>query len=273
LSVENADLVLAELPYFLGDWPVRWAGEEPPPRCDIEVRERPGGQFEIAGPGDAVEAYADALAAANGLAGALISGLIMHNADLVCAHAGAAEIGRGLVVVLGASFAGKSSVALHLAAAGHRLFGDDRIALRMSAARGVCLGLMPKVRLPLPEDAGARFREFVAAYTELEGNGTAYLKPWSAEAARFGDEAALSALVLLERTAHASPTLRRAKPSEMVRALFGNVHAPHHASDELLRRLAELAGTVPGYRLTFESSRLAAERLAALLTGQAGADG
>jgi hypothetical protein len=59
----------------------------------------------------------------------------------------------------------------------------------------------------------------------------------------------------------------------MVRALVENVHAPHIASQDLLARLAVLANRVPGYRLRFSSSRLAAERLAALLTGRAPADG
>jgi hypothetical protein len=272
LAVENVDLVLAELPYFLGDWPIQWAGDKPAARVDIAVRERPEGQFEIAGPGAAVDVYANAFDAANGLAGALVSGLTTRDTDLVCAHAGAAEIGGGLAVLLGASFAGKSSVALQLAAGGHRLFGDDRIAIRTAAARGFCLGLLPKVRLPLPDDAGARFREFVDAYTELEDGGNAYLKPWSAEAARFGDEAPLSALVLLDRSAVGSTLLGRATPSDVVRTLVGNVHAPHLASEDLLRKLAALAGTVPGYRLKFQSSRLAAERLIAFLTGRVEAD-
>jgi hypothetical protein len=271
--VENADLVLAELPYFLGGWPIQWAGEAARVKSDIAVRAGSGGEISIVGPGDAVEAYGNAFDAANGLAGALVSALVARDAGLVCAHAGAAKVRGGLVVVLGASFAGKSSVALHLAAAGHRLFGDDRLAIRTADARGLCLGLMPKVRLPLPDDAGARFREFVAAYTELESGGAAYLKPWSAETARFGDEAAIGALVLLERGSGAKTALVRATRPEIVRALVENVHAPHLRAQDLLERLAALAAAVPAYRLRFRSSRLAAQRLAALSGGEAGPDG
>jgi hypothetical protein len=273
LTVENADLVLAELPYFIADWPVQWAGDAATGTIDVAVHAGTDGDISIVGPGASSEAYGNSFDAANGLAGALVSAFIARDPGLVCAHAGAAEVAGGLVVVLGESFAGKSSVALQLAAAGHRLFGDDRLAIRTADARGVCLGLMPKVRLPLPADAGVRLREFVAAYTELEGDGTAYLKPWSAETARFGDAAPLAALVLLDRAPGATVALDRATPSEIVRALIGNVHAPHLGSRDLVARLAELAALVPGYRLRFESSRLAADRLSSLLTGRAGPDG
>jgi hypothetical protein len=271
LVVENADLVLAELPYFLCDWPIQWAGDDVGAIADIGVRREAGG-FTVTGPGSVVETFHDSFAAANGLAGALISGLIARDKGLICAHAGAAEVGGRLVAVLGTSFAGKSSIAIQLAAAGHRLFGDDRLAIRLAEGRGVCLGLMPKIRLPIPDDAGPRFEEFVAAYTELEGDGVAYLKPLASEVAPFSEEAPLAAVVLLERIADAEVVLRPASPPEMVRALVENIYASHIGAQDLLSRLAAFAARVPGYRLRFSSSRAAAERLAALLTGRATAD-
>jgi hypothetical protein len=108
LLVENADLVLAELPYFLGDWPIRWAGGDAA-APDIGIRQE-SGQFVVAGPGPASETFPDAFGAANGLAGALVAGLVGRDPDLVCAHAGTAEVAGRLVAVLGDSFAGKSSL-------------------------------------------------------------------------------------------------------------------------------------------------------------------
>jgi hypothetical protein len=164
------------------------------------------------------------------------------------------------------------ALAIHLAAAGHRLFGDDRLAVRLADGHGLCLGLMPKVRLPVPGDAGPRFAEFVDAYTELEGDGVAYLKPLATEAARFGDAAPIAALVLLERVDGAEVALAAVSPAEVVRVLVENVHAPHIASRDLVPRLAALAAKISGYRLRFSSSRLAAERLAGLLTGRVPSD-
>jgi hypothetical protein len=45
------------------------------------------------------------------------------------------------------------------------------------AAEG--LGLMPKVRLPLPRDCGPRFAEYVEAFTEIQGDDAGYLKLWA----------------------------------------------------------------------------------------------
>ncbi|MBT6119140.1 MAG: PqqD family peptide modification chaperone, partial [Rhodospirillaceae bacterium] len=83
--------------------------------------------------------------AANALAGALVEGFVRQDEALVCLHAAAVRLGPALVLFVGDSEAGKSSLSLHLAAAGHRFFGDDRIVLDLSAepVAGLCLGLAP----------------------------------------------------------------------------------------------------------------------------------
>lgn len=69
-------------------------------------------------------------------------------------NAGAVLVRRSAVVFAGASHAGKSSIALHLAAAGLSLLGDDRILITSDdgvlTARST--GLSRKIRVPLPVD-------------------------------------------------------------------------------------------------------------------------
>jgi hypothetical protein len=276
ILVRNAEAVLAHLPLFLGGWPPRWI--EPAAAggaaADIDIIEHPDGTIEVATAGHRAS-FAGAFDAANGLAGALISAFIARHRSTVCLHAGSAMVGGGVVALIGGSHSGKSSVALQLAAAGYRLFGDDRIAVDLADAatpRALCLGLMPKVRLPLPPDCGARFAEFVEGYSEVQDETAAYLKPWAGEAASFGEAAPLRALVVLDRAQGVPARLDRLGRAALLRTMIENVTAPQLDAGAVVAHLDALARRIPGYALGFGSSREAAALLGRSLR-EAEADG
>ena len=267
LLVENAEALMPYLPYYMAGWPLKWAGAEAARAPDIRVVENPDSTFQVIskGPGGADFSFDNPYDAANGLAGALISVFVARDPTMVCLHAGAARVGDGLVVVIGDSLAGKSSVALQLAVLGNRFFGDDQIAVTLeNPSCGMCLGLMPKVRLPLPEDCGDGFREFVDGYSSMQGEDMAYLKLWEGEAGTFGETAEVRALVFLDRTESGASELRPASPPELVKAMVRTAFAPHIPSTDLLAGLTRLAAAVDAYHLRFSSSRDAA----ALLSGK-----
>ncbi len=276
VTVRNAEALLAHLPVFLGGWPIRRLGEGGDARPDIDVMKRAGGRLAIrvSGPGGNEIDCADEFEAANALAGGLIACFVAATPNRFCLHAGAARTGAGLAIVLGGSGAGKSSVSLQMAAAGYRLFGDDRLAVEAAGdesggARGISLGLMPRLRLPLPADCGARFAEFVDGYTEIRDHEVAYLKLWEGEAAGFGETAPLAALVILERREDGPVLLEPEGRASMVKALLGNSFAPHISAARLVERLRTMVGACACYRVTFASSREAAEAIAAALGGAA----
>lgn len=270
LRVRNAEALLAHLPFFLAGWPFGRAGPATEEAADIEIAAPAGASVTVirAGPGGGRRQFGDAFDAAAGLADALVGGLVAADPALVCVAAGGAEVSGGLVVLLGAPAAGKSSVALHLAATGHRLFGEDRLALRRcgAAAAGMCLGLTPRVRLPMPRDAGAAFVEFVDGFTELRRHGRAYLKLWSGEAAEFGELAPVAAFVVLDRLADGPDALAPAARSDVLGALDAATYAPHLSAAARAASLSALADAAPGYRLRFADSRRAAARVARELT-------
>lgn len=261
VAVENAEAVLPYLPYFLAGWAIQWAGADADREPDVRVLEEENGMFRVisSGPGGADFSFDNPYDAANGLAGALISVHVARDPNAICLDAGAARIDEGLVIVIGDSFAGKSSVALHLAVLGHRFFGDDQIAVTLGPdAMGTCLGLMPKVRLPLPEDCGDAFREFVEGYSSMQGDDMAYLKLWEGEAGDFGETAPISALVFLDRVAEGDAVLKPASASDLVKNMVSTAFAPHIASADLLAGLTQLAAGTASYHLRFSSSREAA---------------
>jgi hypothetical protein len=272
IRVGNAELLLAQLPIFLGGWPCRRLDDEDRADMDISIVERPDKKIEVklTGPGALDSVFEDEFGAADGLANALIAAFISRHADTLCLHASSVQLGPGLVVLLGDSLAGKSSVALQLSAAGYRLFGDDRLAVRPGEGgvfSGICLGLTPKVRLPLPADCGRRFAEYVESFTEIRDDTVAYLKLWEGEAAVFQEHSPIEAFVILNRAESGSCTLSPASRPAIVRALLAQCFAPHIAAQDLVPVLTDMASGVAGYELGFSHSGEAASLLTATLRG------
>jgi len=179
-------------------------------------------------------------------------------------------VNGGLTLLLGGTAADRSGVALQLTAAGYRLFGDDRLGVELSGdggAHGLCLGLMPRVALPLPADCGQRFAEFVDGYTEIRDERTIYLKLWEGEAAGFGETAPLAALVRLDRATAGPARLEPDSPAALAEALRAGSFAPQIAPARLAELLAAIAGKCACYRLGFAGIREAAEAAAAGLRG------
>lgn len=259
--VENAEAVMPYLPYYLAGWPLKWAATGDDRKPDIQVVENSDGTFRVisSGLGAASLAFDNPYDAANGLSGELVSTYVSRAPQTVCLHAGAARVGDGLVVVIGDRFVGKSSVAIHLAVLGNRFFGDDQIALKLeNPYSGMCLGLMPKVRLPLPDDCGDPFREFVDGYTSMRGDAMAYLKLWEGEASTFGETAPVRAIVFLVRTETGKSSLRPGSRPELLKAMVRTAFAPHISSLQLLSSMTRFVDSTDTYHLRFSSSRDAA---------------
>jgi hypothetical protein len=279
VMVRNAERVLPHLTIFLGGWAVRYAGKasESDRVPDIDIAEQRDGGIKVVlnGPCGYELSFDDEFNAANGLASALIAAFVTSEPEQVCLHAASVSVGSGgnaaIAVLLGESFAGKSSTALQMAAAGYRLFGDDRLAVALDETveedvlNGLCMGLMPKVRLPLPPDCGARFSEFIDGNTEICDEQAAYLSIWDNEAATFGEQAPVAAFIMLDRRDSGDCVLERAPRGDIVRTLVANCYAPHIPSSALVPLLSRIAGRVDGYRLQFSSSRDAGEAIAAEL--------
>jgi hypothetical protein len=187
--------------------------------------------------------------------------------DQWVAHAGAVERDGRLILFFGDTMAGKSSLALHLAAAGRRIFGDDRMivaAPQSGPPTGSALGLARKLRLPLPEDfdpaavAYARARQMAQTAEDV-----VYLRADGADVAPFGARLPIAAVVMLDRRPEAAPAISAIGAAEAVRRLIALSMAPHLSAGEQLALLARLVGAVPVLRLSAPGSAAAAAALLA----------
>ncbi|MGE0722727.1 MAG: hypothetical protein AB7O45_00045 [Alphaproteobacteria bacterium] len=261
IGVAGPAEVLDWLAVFL-DWPVAAAPAAP------DVRVEPGGRgFRIVGGNgpDAVRTTATAIDAANFATAAMIEALVAADPALARVHAAALDGPAGLVLLVGASGAGKSSIALHLARAGHRLFADDQIVLRLAGrpVEGIALGLRPKVRRPIPASFGPSFEAFVRTRTALTTDDFLALALDATLQAPFASRRPVAAIVLVERLPEGPARLERTAAASALRRLLAETIGQPDRTAGRVAALAQLCAAVPAFQLIYADSVAAAAALRA----------
>lgn len=257
------DSLADHLRQFLADWPHERVATAPPPAPDIVVRvEGSAHTMFCRGLPDETYLCTDPFHVTQTVVGALIYTYLSQVDDGVLIHAAAVELGDGVALLVGGGQAGKSSLGLHLAAAGHRLYGDDGVIHCLARwprpATATCLGVNPKVRLPLPDNCGVGYRRFVETRAVFRNEVLAILRLEEERAACFGEEREIAALIALDRRDSGEAVLAPVAPSAMLRKVLECGFSICLTVDALLTGLSELARKVPGYVLRYSSSAEAA---------------
>jgi hypothetical protein len=182
--------------------------------------------------------YTDAplygLGLAGGLCGLLADVLTAHaeaNPGTLTLHCGAVRFGDGLAVLCGPRRAGKSTLVARLAAEPDlAVFCDDVLPVDVEG-HGLALGVAPRLRLPLPTGASARFRDHVEAHLGPADDRYGFL--CAPTVARHGARAPIAALIVLHRQDSGPARLHHLDPGEAMQHLlarnFGDLQTPAHA--------------------------------------------
>lgn len=204
----------------------------------------------------------------------LLMAYVCDSASQMCLHGAGLEIGGKLVVFPTSGKGGKSTLSVHLVAAGARLFSDDVVPLTGTDNTAVALGIAPRLRLPLSEQASPQFREFVRSHAALGDEQYQYVPPDDAYWAPLGEEAPVAALVALERLprVHKAELLPATK-SEGLRFAIGEYFGEKIAASEILRRLHEVVQAVPCYRLRYAEGEQAVRLLLHRFGGRSPSNG
>jgi hypothetical protein len=207
--------------------------------------------------------------AANALAGLLIDAILAQNKTFCCLHAAAVEVDGSAVLFAGPSEAGKSTLALRLAARGCRHLAGDRVLLLDGDApyRVSGLGLAAKARTPLPP--GPELAALVDARWYLTDETIAYLHLADDEALGFGDIRPLGCVILprcdpdLENEAFLEP----AAAGNIARSLIEEAISPAGPA-LLVPAMGRLAEACQGYILHYRDGTVAAELLPSELSNK-----
>lgn len=209
-------------------------------QCDSHLDDRRSRQF------DAVNAVCDAVSV-------LASALPAERPDLICLHAaGVAILGR-MVVFPNIRKAGKSTLSAALAMAGFALFSDDVIPVFFTAdgqARGLAMGMAPRLRLPLHDSFGAAFCQWVDQVAGPANRQYQYLAVESQPA--HGATSPIGAYVILDRQDDPVPAcLVDVPPDAAMDALLHQNFTRDRHSGDILQAVAASLRDRPVYRLTY----------------------
>ena len=106
----------------------------------------------------------------------LVSVTLATQPHLMIVHGASLCVGDSGIIISGHSHSGKTTTALHLAARGHRLLGDELAVLRLASGELIplarALHLRPGPRTEALATALAPFKEATGAATDAEWTGT-----------------------------------------------------------------------------------------------------
>lgn len=266
IRVAGAKPLLRKLAVCLPDWRAEPIEADEVDEAEITVeRTKQGYLIRCALFSDGAVRSNRTVYAAGAVAGALTSLYVAQVEDTLLLHAAATVSKEGLLIFLGDTLAGKSTLALQIASDGRRIFADDRLAIRRKGAgRFECLslGVAAKARLPLPPACGAAFADFVETHCAMDSKTVAHLTLPAEIMAPLGETAPARALIVLDR--RTEPTTASMAPlsaSEILRDTLPKCLPSELSSSRLLQQAAELARALPGYRLTFSDSGAASNLL------------
>ncbi|MFQ5783797.1 MAG: PqqD family protein [Alphaproteobacteria bacterium] len=191
----------------------------------------------------------------------LLRAYVADDRTLLCLHSAAAEFAGRLVVFPSDYRAGKSTLSAYLAAAGVRLYADDVLPIKEDDNRGVAPGILPRLRLPLPPEAAADFRDYVSRHKGIANERALYLDLDADALAQHGEQAPIGGFVLLDREAGAPAELKPLGKSEMLKRVILRNFAREVEPVDILERLHALVDAGPSYVLRYGGGAEAAALL------------
>lgn len=219
--------------------------------CECPLDDRPARWF------DPVNAVCDAISA-------LALALPAERAELICLHAAGVAMAGRLVVFPNIRRAGKSTLSAALAQAGFRVFSDDVVPVYFpgDSARGLAMGMAPRLRLPLPESLGPGFRDWADRVAGPSNRQYRYLQVPGQPS--YGETLPIGAFVILDRQETQVPARLDPMPPDaaMDALLHQNFTRDRHSAD-ILQLMARVLTARPVYRLTYSDLDSAVTCLAA----------
>jgi len=186
--------------------------------------------------------------------------VVADDPSLLCLHTAAVDFGDGLYLFPSTYNAGKSILTTHLASLGVKVFADDVLYIT-NENLGMSPGIRPRLRQPLPEDAGDSFDTFIADRRGPESRRFLYLKLHPGEMADYRETAPIKGIIELHRDPEASLEMLPASTGDILkRTLLQNFSGPISAL-ETLDRLHGISEAAQRFTLRYPDGASAARHL------------
>lgn len=199
--------------------------------------------------------------------------LLVHSGSRYGAlHAAAIAVEDRLILIPAKRRAGKSTLIAALAARGAKIVADDLVLFDRETGEMIATGCLPRLRLPLPENAAPELQDFVDANTVLSDGYYAYLDPGQANNAAHGGRFRLGAILVPERREEMQrAVLDRLSGGDALLGLLSQDTSRERDSADLIAFHGSIARSVPAFRLTYSEPVEAASAILGAFQPQASA--
>ena len=191
----------------------------------------------------------------------LIHALVEGHTRMLCLHCAAVDFGSGLVIFPNPYRSGKSLLSVKLASQGLRLFSDDVLPVTDLRGSGMALGILPRLRLPLPRQSANGLFDFVNRRIAPQNDRYRYIHLNRDELAPLGTELPIRAIVLLDRRPEGKPFLRKVEKSDVVKQMILRNFARQNPALEIVDRIYSITLKAKCYRLGYNTLEQAVKLL------------
>ena len=191
----------------------------------------------------------------------VIHAYVADHKDMLCLHCAAVEFNRGLVVFPNTYRAGKSTFSLKLVESGGRLFTDDVLPISNQGDAGLALGILPRLRLPLPDQISSDFANFIKNRCGPHNDRYLYVRLGLNEQAALGTTAPIRGITILQREKNAEPQLSKVKRSTVGKDMILRNFARQNPGLEIVDRLYAVVDKAVCYRLQYDNLEQASNLL------------
>lgn len=186
--------------------------------------------------------------------------VVAENPSLLCLHTAAVDFGDGLYLFPSTYNAGKSTLVTHLASLGLKVFADDVLYISDDNL-GLSPGVLPRLRLPLPEDGGDVFNSFVASRGGPKSSRFLYLKLKPGELADYRQGAPIKGIIELHRDPQARLDMQPASTADILKRTILQNFSEQVSALETLDRLHQICDGARRFTLRYAEGASAARYL------------
>ena len=261
LALKGCRNLLPILASVLRDWPIARVGAEEG-LAPLIVVEKINQRYQRRSPWlEQPVAFRDPVDTVCGLIVDLIHAYIAEQENPLCLHGAALEVQNGLMLFPNTYRAGKSLLCLKLVSCGARLFSDDVLPIGDNGNVGMALGMLPRLRLPLPETAGKELTEYIRARIGPQSRRYRYVQLDREALAGRGSQAPVTVVINLSRGVGARPSLQPAKKSDVVRDMILRNFARQSPSVAIVDQIHAVVEKAQCFTLDYDNLDQATELL------------
>lgn len=191
----------------------------------------------------------------------LIDWYLRDRPDELCVHGAAALFKPGLIVFPAVQRVGKSMLTVDLARRGIPIYCDDVLPVDIASREGIALGMLPRLRPPLPSDASSALHAYVEAHRGPGYRNRLYVAVPDDVMVPYGARSPIAGVVLLERVPGVTASITAVDPAEALEAIILQNFATEPPAERVLDTLYDIVSRGLCRRLRYAR----AEDAAALL--------